>query len=90
MAVWLMSGLVGLFLILVIASILTFNLLRRNETVTATPAVFAPQPGQVTDTPLPPEQVTPTVTPNETASPEVILPTPTVTLTPWPTNTVRP
>ena len=86
---WLTGGIVGLFMILVIGSILTFNLLRRNETATATPAVFAPPPGQVTETPLT-GLVTPTVVPTQTASPGVILPTPTVTLTPWPTNTTAP
>jgi len=86
---WLSGGIVGLFLIVVIGSILTFNLLRRDENVTATPAVFAPQPGQLTETLLP-EQITPTIIPTETAAPDVILPEPTVTLTPWPTNTVRP
>ena len=86
---WLSGGIVGLFLIVIIGSILTFNLLRRNENVTATPVIFAPQPGQPTETLLP-EQITPTIIPTETAAPDVILPEPTITITPWPTNTVRP
>jgi hypothetical protein len=86
---WLVGGVVGLFFILVVASILTFNLLRRSGTVTATPAFSIPQPGLVTETPL--FQSTPTALPTETASPDAILPTePTVTLTPWPTNTTIP
>jgi len=85
---WLAGGIVGVFLILVVASVLTFNLLRRNGSVTATPAVFAPQPGQVTETPL--IQSTPTAIPTETAAPDVILTEPSVTLTPWPTNTIKP
>ena len=85
---WLIGGVVASIIILVVASILTFNLLRRDETVTSTPAVFAPQPGLVTETPLP--QSTPTTAPTETAALDVGLPESTATLTPWPTNTVRP
>lgn len=86
---WLTGGIVALFLLIVAGSILTLNLIRRNGTVTATPAVFAPPSGQVTETLLP-ENATPTTIPTETAAPDVVLPEPTVTLTPWPTNTVRP
>jgi len=86
---WLTGGIVGVFLLIVAGSILTLSLIRRNGTVTATPAVIAPQPGQVTETLLP-GNITPTTIPTETASPDVVLPEPTVTLTPWPTNTVRP
>ena len=88
---WVLGGILGLFLILVVGSILTVNLLRRNGTVTATPAVLQqPQPALITETAL--SQVTPTppIIPTETAAPDVILPTLTVTLTPWPTNTVNP
>ena len=86
---WLAGGIVGIFLILVVASILALNLFRRNETVTPTPAIFAPQPGLVTETPMP-GQVVPTDIPTETVLPDVVLPTPTVTITPWPTNTPIP
>lgn len=86
---WAIGGIVAFFLILIVGSILTLNLLRRNGAVTATPA-FSPSPSTlITDTPLP--QPTSTLIPTETPSPDVILPTePTVTLTPWPTNTVNP
>jgi protein phosphatase len=84
---WVTGGIVGLFLFLVVGSILVFNLIRRTGTVTSTPAVF-PQPVLVTETPL--VQPTSTSIPTETAAPDVVLPEPTVTLTPWPTNTVRP
>lgn len=82
---WVLGAVAALFFIIVIASIFAFNLLRRNETVTATPAV---QPAAlVTETPtfIPP----PTVIPTETIAPDVVL-EPTVTLTPWPTNTTSP
>ncbi|HSG43070.1 MAG TPA: PP2C family serine/threonine-protein phosphatase [Anaerolineales bacterium] len=85
---WIIGGVVGLFLILTVASILLFDLFRRNGTVTATPAV-SPTP-MATVTPL--TTFTPTVIPTETASPDVVLPPeePTSTLTPWPTNTIEP
>ena len=85
---WVIGGAITLFFLLVVGSILTFNLLRRGGTVTATSAVSIPQPVLVTETPL--SQSTPTTIPSETASPDVVLPEPTVTLTPWPTNTVNP
>jgi len=88
---WIIAGGAGLFLILVVASILTFNLLLRNGTPTATPeAIPSPLP-LITNTSLP--QPSPTIIPTETASPDVIYPTETettFTLTPWPTNTVGP
>ena len=85
---WIVGGLVALLLIAV-ASILTVNLLRRNGTMTATPAVSPSPSTLITDTPLP--QPTSTIIPTGTASPDVVLPVaPTVTLTPWPTNTVNP
>jgi serine/threonine protein phosphatase PrpC len=79
---WVIGAVVGLLFLLVIASILTFNLFRRNGSVTATPTV--PPAALATETPLP--VPFPTITP--TATPDVILPT--VTLTPWPTNTTSP
>jgi protein phosphatase len=84
---WLIGGGVGLFILLVVASILTFNLFRLDGNVTATPVVstlpFA------TETPF--ATLTPTTVPTETASPDVVLPVePTFTLTPWPTNTIQP
>ena len=87
---WVIGGFVGLILTLVVASILTFSLLRRGGTGTATPAIFAPLPAQVTETQLPQVRPTSTMPPAETAIPGEVLPEPTATLTPWPTNTIRP
>lgn len=87
---WVIGAVTGLVFVVVVASILTFNLLRRNGTVTATPAVLPASPTPiVTATPLL-STPTSTITSTETASPDVILPEPTVTLTPWPTNTTSP
>jgi len=84
---WILGGAAGLFFILVVASILTFNLFRRAGTLTVTPAVTPTS--LVTVTPF--TSPTPTIIPTETASPDVVLPVePTFTLTPWPTNTVQP
>jgi len=83
---WMIGGIIGLFFIIV-ASFLTFNLIRRNGTVTATPVVSSSPSMLITETPLP--QFTPTTVPTETAAPDVIL-EPTFTLTPWPTNTIAP
>ena len=85
---WIIGGVTGLFLILVVASILTFDLFRRNGTLTATPAV---SPTLITTVTLFPEE-TSTIFPTETASPDAVVPPPepTSTLTPWPTNTVNP
>ena len=86
---WIIAGIAGLFMIVVFASILIFNLFRSNGTPTATPQVIPSHLPLITDTPLP--QSTPTVIPTETASPDVVYPAePTFTLTPWPTNTVEP
>jgi len=86
---WIIAGIAGLFVVLVTASILAFNLFLHNETPTATPGVIPSPLPLITDTPLP--QPTPTIIPTETASPDVIYPAePTFTLTPWPTNTVEP
>jgi len=83
---WIIGG-AGLFLFLVVASILAFNLFRSNGTLTATPAVSATLLATVT----PMISSTPTIIPTETASPDVVLPVePTFTLTPWPTNTTTP
>ena len=87
---WAIGGIVVFFLILIVGSILTLNLLRRNGTVTATPADSPAPLVLITDTLFLP-QPTATIVPTETPSPDVILPvSPTVTLTPWPTNTVAP
>ena len=87
---WAIGGIVVFFLILIVGSFLTLNLLRRNGTVTATPADSPAPLVLVTDTPFLP-QPTANIIPTETPSPDVILPvSPTVTLTPWPTNTVAP
>ena len=84
---WIIGGVAGLFLFLVVASILAFNLFRSNGTLTATPAVSPTLLATVTPMISP----TPTIIPTETASPDVVLPIePTFTLTPWPTNTVEP
>jgi len=87
---WAIGGIVGFFLILIVGSILTFNLLRRNGAVTITPPAVSPSPFTlITDTPL--ISPTSTIIPTETASPDVVLPVePTFTLTPWPTNTTTP
>jgi PPM family protein phosphatase len=80
---WAIGTVVGLLFILVVAAILTFNMLRRTTTVTATPAV---PPAAVTETapPLPAITITPTLVP------DAVQPQATATLTPWPTNTIRP
>jgi protein phosphatase len=84
---WIIGGAAGLFFILVVASILAFNLFRRTGTLTATPAFTATSPATV----MPLTSPTPTIIPTETASPDVVLPVePTFTLTPWPTNTTIP
>jgi protein phosphatase len=81
---WVIGAIAALFIVIVLGSILTFGLLRRNGTVTATPAV--PPAPLVTETPSP--QPSPTITPTQTIAPDVVMPT--VTITPWPTNTLRP
>ena len=86
---WVIGALTGLVFVVIVGSILTYNLLRRNGTMTSTPAVSPASPTPVaTVTPL--STPTPTIIPTETASPDVILLEPTVTLTPWPTNTTMP
>lgn len=80
---WAVGAFLGLLFLAVLASVLTFNLLRRTATFTATPAV---PPAAVTETATPP----PTITLPPTAVPDVVQPQPTATITPWPTNTMRP
>jgi serine/threonine protein phosphatase PrpC len=78
---WVVGIFTVLLFFLLVASILTFNLLRRTTAPTATPT-------------FPPPAVTETLPPSPsftyTAAPEVILSSPTPTLTPWPTNTPQP
>jgi protein phosphatase len=84
---WMIGGVAGVLILLLLASILTINLLRLDGNATATSAV---SPTLLTTVTLFPE-VTPTLFPTETASPDGVLPVePTFTLTPWPTNTVNP
>lgn len=79
---WAAGAFFGLIFLAALASVLTFNLLRRAATLTATPAV---PPAAVTETASPP----PTITLPPTAIPDAVQP-PTATITPWPTNTLRP
>jgi len=78
---WLIGSGIGLILLIALASLFTFNLLRQDPTFTPT----STSPPTLTATP----SITPTFTliPTETPAPDVILP-PSPTLTPWPTNTV--
>jgi protein phosphatase len=86
---WMIGGIVGFFLLLIVGSILAFNLVRMDVTETATPADSATPYILLTDTPLP--EPTATTLPTVTVSPDVAPPAePTVTLTPWPTNTISP
>jgi hypothetical protein len=85
---WMIGGVAGVLILLLLASILTINLLRLDGNATATPGV---SPTLLTTTVTLFPEVTPTDFPTETASPDVVLPVePTFTLTPWPTNTVNP
>ncbi len=77
---WVMGIFASLLFFLIVASILTFNLLRRASAATSTPTVTAISPTATLASPPP------TFTPSP--APEVILPT--ATLTPWPTNTAIP
>ncbi len=83
---WLIGGLVGLMVLAVVGSIVTFSLLRLFGSATPTPAVSS-QPIVQTETPLP--QPTATPMPTQTTVPDTIS-SPEPTLTPWPTNTVVP
>jgi protein phosphatase len=80
---WLLGGLIGILLLTGIASLFTFNLLRREATFTPTSTI----PPTLTFTALP--SPTSTLQPTYTTVPDVILPPPP-TLTPWPTNTITP
>ncbi|NJC95655.1 MAG: hypothetical protein C3F07_10880 [Anaerolineales bacterium] len=84
---WVIGALVGVIFILIVASILTFSLLRRNGNVTATPAASPTTMATETPSPMP---TSTTVAPTETVVLDVILPEESPTLTPWPTNTVTP
>lgn len=82
--VWMIGGGIALLLFLVIASVLTVNLLRATvfatptSTFTASPIPTATQTSTPTIAPTPTETLAPTLTP--------IRPT----YTPWPTNTSKP
>ena len=81
----LLGGLAGVVVLAALASFIGIYLLRRNVSLSPTPAVSATP--LVTTTPLP--TLTPTNIPTNTAAPDVIVPV-LPTLTPWPTNTVAP
>ncbi|HSM71648.1 MAG TPA: PP2C family serine/threonine-protein phosphatase [Anaerolineales bacterium] len=86
---WIIGGLVGFFLLLIVGSVLALNLIRQDVTKTATPADTATPYILLTYTPLPEPTATPILT--ETAAPDVAESAePTATLTPWPTNTIIP
>ncbi len=81
---WVIGGVAGVLFIVVVGSVLTFGLLRRNSSVTSTPTIRP----LFTQTPL----LQPTNTPvlsATTATPQLILPI-APTYTPWPTNTLIP
>ncbi len=80
---WILGGIAGVIFLLIAASILTFNLLRRSATVTPTSAA-SPTPIIATVFVQP---TVPRALPTSTlvsATQAVVVPT----LTPWPTNTV--
>ena len=80
---WILGGVAGLIFILIAASLLTLNLVRRSSTPTfAAPTLPLPQ---VTSTPLPKPSLTflATLTIAPDNQPPLV-----PTLTPWPTNTV--
>jgi serine/threonine protein phosphatase PrpC len=81
---WIIGGVAGVLLILVVGSVLTFGLLRRNSSVTST-STLRPL---FTQTPLLQPTNTPPLTAT-TATPQLILPI-APTYTPWPTNTLIP
>lgn len=82
---WVIGGVAGLMFILVVASILTFGLLRRSTNITFTPTVSPPALVTETPLPLPTESPLPTI-PIDTPIPLPVAPT----YTPWPTNTISP
>jgi len=83
---WIIGGIVGLFLLLIVGSILTFSLLRRVGSVDPTPTLSSQSPAQ-TESLL--SQPTETFLPTQTSVPDVTS-SPEPTLTPWPTNTITP
>jgi sulfur transfer complex TusBCD TusB component (DsrH family) len=84
---WIIGGAAGMVFVLVAASFLTFNLLRRNTNLTLTPT--ASPTSLPTLTPL--LQPTATATLLSTATSVANTPLPVApTYTPWPTNTVIP
>jgi len=82
---WVIGGVAGVMFILVVGSVLTLSLLRRNTNVTATQTPTAPS--FFTQTPLPLQTASPL--PAATATLQEPLPI-ALTYTPWPTNTVTP
>ncbi len=82
---WMLGGVAALILVLAAASVLTLNLLRREVTVTSTPADSAP--ALATESPLP--QLTVTLASTEILAPGAITRV-APTYTPWPTNTGTP
>ena len=80
---WVIGGVAGVMFILVVGSVLTFGLLRRNTNVTATQTPTIPP--LFTQTPLLQQTVTPPVLTTAVA-PTLLLPI-APTYTPWPTNT---
>jgi hypothetical protein len=84
---WIIGGAAGMVFVLVAASFLTLNLLRRNTNVTFTPTVSLTP--LLTQTPL--LQPTATAMLLSTATSVLDVPLPVApTYTPWPTNTVIP
>ena len=81
---WVIGGVAGVLFIVVVGSVLTFGLLRRNSNVTFTPTTHP----LFTQTPLLQSTNTPPLTAT-TASPQLPLPI-APTYTPWPTNTLIP
>lgn len=80
---WIIGGAAGLFVILALAGVLAFSLMRRSAAVTPTPTFTA----TVTRTVTPSPTVTPF--PSVTRLPTLSLPV-APTYTPWPTNTGTP
>ncbi|RPI93006.1 MAG: serine/threonine-protein phosphatase [Chloroflexi bacterium] len=80
---WIIGGVAGAIVLLVVASVLTFSLLRRTADATPTPTLTA----TLTPTATPSPTVTPL--PSITVVPTLSLPI-APTYTPWPTNTVTP
>jgi protein phosphatase len=84
---WIIGGAAGMVFVLVAASFLTLNLLRRNTNVTLTPTVSLTP--LLTQTPV--LQPTATALLLSTATSVTNIPLPVApTYTPWPTNTVIP